>query len=441
MADGTGAEQFKLAKPGESPPRDIVASAWCETVAGPQWTVPTVRVALEELEGGRFYSAAALAEAFGRDCIVFGALGKRVRALASRYALPFSVEAGEGDGRIKEQVRKRIEELWWTSCPESVIDPICRDSVMLGASVGMIWWDRSATEWIPHLRRLPPHGLEYREWENAWYYTTREGESLRVTPGDGTWFLHLPHGERSFMWGAVRPIGEAWIESRYARRDRARWCERNGMGVLGVNEPDFARGEIEGPDGSKSSQAAQVYADMRRGMRVDGLIRLPQGPTKEDGGWGAKWLESTGKGFEGFGASLRACRDDIEYALFGSSGSGGSKGGDGELADETVRNENLSSDAEPLVTTIRDCVWKPYVAYNRGQQHIELAAWGRYDTVPPAVKLARANLLIQVASAITALDAAGADTTKTYQEFGLKKVADPKQPTAPEPNTDEAKAA
>lgn len=422
-------------RPGTAPRAAIIPSAWADTIAGPRWTPATLRAALDEHESGVLASSAALSESVGRDCVVFGALATRVRALASKYALPFCVEAGEGDKRRLESVRERIEELWWTACPESVIEPILRDAIMLGVAVGTIWWERSATEWIPHLRHLAAHGLEYVELECAWYYTTNAGDRLRVTPGDGTWFLHLPHGERSYMWGAVRSIAEPWLERRYAQRDRARWCERHGMPVLAVKEPHFASDDVEGPDGEASTQADAVYAAMRNGLGSGAVIRLPQGQTPDDGGWTADWLELRGTSFEGFAASLKAAANDIETALLGRPRDGGAKGGDGELASETGRNEFLSSDAEPLSTTIREQVWKPFVAFNVDPAQLELAAWGRWDTRPPQNKKVRAETLKTLGEALTLLAPIGIEVEDVLEEFGLEA---PEGVEVPEPTTPQA---
>lgn len=412
----------KRAKPGTAPRGVQVPSAWADTVSGPRWTPASLRAALDEHESGVLASSAALAESVGRDCVVFGALATRVRALSSRYALPFCVEPGEGDKRRLESVRERIEELWWTACPEDVIEPILRDAIMLGVAVGTIWWERSANEWIPHLRHLAAHGLEYVELECAWYYTTNAGDRLLVTPGDGTWFLHLPHGERSYMWGAVRAIAEPWLERRYAQRDRARWCERHGMPVLAVKEPHFASDDVEGAGGEAGTQADAVYAGMRRGLGSGAVIRLPQGQTPDDGGWSAEWLELRGTSFEGFASSLKAAANDIDTALLGRPRDGGAKGGDGELASETGRNEYLSSDAEPLTTSIRNQVWKPYVAFNVDQAQLELAAWGRWDTSAPPNKKVRAETLKTLGEALALLKPLGADVEDIAEEFGVEVV-------------------
>lgn len=416
MADGTLTEAPALVRPGRRPSNVSIASAWQSPISATMWRPATVRAALDDLESGVFYSAATLAESVGRDCVVGGALAARVRALASRYALPFSVVAGIGDGRRREAIRRRVEELTWTSVPERVIDPVLRDAVMLGAAVGRIWWERSASEWVPHLMHLAPHGLEWHEWSGTWTYTTRDGQRLQVTPGDGTWFLHLPHGTRSFMSGAIRAVAEPWLSRRYAARDEARWCERHGMPVLAVEEPFSATDDVEGTDGT---QADQVYSGLRNGMGSGAVIRLPQPQSKDENGWRAQWLELQGRSFDGMQQSMARCARDIETRLLGRAQDGGAKGGDGELASEVHRNEYLSSDAEALTTTIRDQVWKPFVAYNYGAE-FDLAPWGRWDTRPTPDMERRARVLKTLGESLPLLVAVGIDVAPVLEEFGLQ---------------------
>lgn len=403
------------------PPNTKVASAWTESMLASRWTVSSVRCALDEFESGGFYTTAALAEATMRDCIVFGELQKRIRALSCKGSLPFTVEeSDEGDGRSRAVVAKRIRELWWTTCPEQVLAPLLCDTVMLATTVGVLHWDTSnPSEWIPYLRHLPAHGLEYAEYEGVWYYHTRDGERLKITPGDGLWFLHTPFGERSYMHGAIRCIAEPWLENRYARRDRARWCERHGMPVLAVKEPFISTDDIEGDAGSNGVSVSDFYANMRRGLTSGGIIRLPQGRTKEENGWEAEWIANDGSGFEAFSQTLKDNAREIEIALSGrASDDSGSKGGDGELANETVRNENLTSDAEPLCTSFREQIWKPYALYNKGDAR--LAGYGKYDTRTLANLKARASVLENVGTAIQSLEAAATDVKSVRTEFGLE---------------------
>lgn len=420
--------------PGKAPSNIGISSAWGDALPATSWTVANLRSTLFDLQCGNFSGPAQLAESVVEDCIVFGAIEARLRALSSRSALPFKVEVGTGDGRILKAIRDRVEQLWWSSCREDVIEPILRDTVLLGVAVGRIYWRRTKDEWIPILVHLSPHSLEFEEWSGFWYYTGRDGIRHHVTPGDGRWFLHLPHGRRSFVFGAIRAIGEPWLSRRYASRDSNRWCERHGLGVLKVKEPHSAHDDVEQGSGSASASADAVYKGIVRGMVSGAVIRLPQGPTKDEPGWDADFIELDGTSLDGIEKRLQRCADEIETALLGRPRGGNAKGGDGEQAGETARNENLSSDAEPLSSSLRDCVWKPYVAYNYGSTvDLEVTPWGRWVTTPPTNLRTRAETLDKLGTALPALQSVGVDLLPVLEEFALTAPGGVKTPPKPEP--------
>ena len=387
-----------------------------------------LRAALYQFSCGDFGPAAQLAESCLEDAEVQSCVGARVRAFASRAALPFEVMPGTGDKRIVEAIRKRIDDLWWHTCREDVLAPMLRDTVLLEASVGRIHWELSANEWIPILVHLAPHGLQHEESSGHWYYTGRNGVRQLVTPGDGRWFLHLPSGKRSYMAASLRAIAEPWLARRYAARDANRWCERHGMAVLAIKEPLSAHDDIDGNGGASGTR---VYRQVQQGMTSGAIIRLPQGATRDEPGWDAQFLELNGTSFEGFERVSARCAADIQTALLGRPRDGQAKGGDGELARETRRNEHLVSDVEPFVTSLREQVWKPFVAYNWAPRDLEVTSWGRWNVRQTSDYLRRAEVLAKAADAIAKLRALGLDDHKALEEFGL--TAGPVPAAAPVP--------
>lgn len=428
MADASGYSDPVLTEPGRAPSRVRIESAWDEPVS--TWTVAQVRCALDAHEQGDFALSSALADQLLRDPIIAGDLEIRCRALASRSALPFRVEPGAGDGRKREAARKRCEDLWWSTCPETTIYSVQRSAILMGLSVGRVSWARTKSDWRPRLRHLPTHGLSYSAYE-GWIYTSRDGQRHSVTPGDGTWFLFLPNGDRSWLGGAVRRLGEIWLQRVYARRDWARFSERHGMPVLAISEPSSERDDVEGSGGADGARTKAFYRRLRASMGRDAVLRLPQGATKDDVGWSAEWLELVGEGDRTFLSQLNKLEAEIHYALLGKDPVGGAKGGDGELASERRHSEFLGSDAETLSTTIRDQVWKPDVAFNIDPNDLELAGWGRWDTRPAPDLERRATTLDKAADAVTKLHAAGVDCLPVLAEFGLTAPGGIKDPPKP----------
>lgn len=428
MPDAGGFTEPTHKRPGRAPTHIHVETAWAEPVT--LWTVAQVRAALDAHDAGDFALSSVLADQFLRDPIIAGDVENRCRALGSRSALPFKVEAGGGDGRSREKARKRCEELWWETCRETTLFSVQKDAILIGASVGLVWWDRSSSEWRPRLRHLPSHGLAHNS-EEGWTYTSRNGMRHEVTPGDGTWFLHLPYGERSWMFGAVRRLGEIWLQRLYAHRDMARFSERHGMPVLAIYEPDDGRDDVEGEQGAEGAQKEAYYRRLRARMTRDAVISLPQPRDKEQNGWDADWLELEGDG-QSFITQLDKLEAESHYGILGRDPAGGAKGGDGELASERRHSEFLSSDAETLSTSIRDCIFKPDVAFNIDPDDVELAGWGRWDTRPPPNLFARARTLNTVADGIGKLIPMNVDCKPVLDEFGLEAKGELQAPPKPE---------
>lgn len=408
-----------------------------------RWNVRSVRSALDEHDTGRFYASAALSDALLRDPQIMGDLATRVRALASRSALPFAIEVSDtGDQRKTKSIAKRIGELWWDCLPESTLAAVLRDSIMLGVAVGWIEWHQRGSEWVPELIPLPAHGLEWHSSDRKWTYTTDEGETLDVTPGDGTWFLHLPNGPRSWLQGAIRSLGMPWIMRVFAWRDWARWSEKHGLAILVIEEPYNAHDEVEGEAGSDT---AAFYTQFKN-LGSESTVRLPKGrpgPEGEGamGSWGARFLEPIGNTWSGFRGMVSDLRAQITVALLGRDpASATSTGGDGASVLERVRVEYLASDAEPLSTSLRSQFWKPFVHFNVGANDTDATAWGRWNTRPPPDLAARATTLKAAAEAVALLEAQGIDSDPVVLEMGLVRRAgwsppdlDAPPPVAPAP--------
>lgn len=406
------------------PPNERIP--WTHVAPLARWTVPAVLAVLASFEDGDFSDAAMLADAMLRDPQIAGDLGARVRALASRSALPFALEpSGDGDGRKRQAVADRMAELWWLAHPEATIAAVDRDAIVLAASVGWIEWLKDSREWAPRLHPLPAHGLRFQDHDKTFHYQGGDGVDHLVTPGDGKWFLHLPHGPRSWLMGALRPLAIPFALDPLTLQAFASFCKRHGLPVLGVKEPHRASDDVESGGAtagaaspSAKENVAAFYREVMKGLEA-GVLRLPRGDTPE-GDWDAKWLEAKSSSYTSFKDLLVELRRRKSLALTGRDGEKQSAlGGDGEDNDAQRRFEGLSYDAESLTTSLRDCVWKPYALFNYGDAN--LAAWGRWQTRPPKDISGRVTTLNTAGDALEKLEAQGVDSDPLVAELGLKR--------------------
>lgn len=365
----------------------------------------------------------------------------RTRALASRSDLPFKVvPSDEGDGRRRQAVADRVSQLWWsTTLPEHVTATIDRDSIFLGVGLGFLSWERRPGEWIPKLNPLPLHGLSFHPWSNEWHYLDGAGRDHLVTPGKNGWFLHLPHGPRSWMLGLVRTLGVDFVFADLCGRAWATFCNRHGGPVLAVREPtrvldDLEQGDAEAAAAKK--KLADLYGQFRK-LHSDSVIRLPQGQTKDEPGWDAEWMELTSLSYVAIRDFVKELRRNQSIAILGrASQEQAALGGDGELSSRQVKIEALATDAETLATSYREQIWKPYSEINFGDPN--LAPWGRWDCRPPQDAKVRAETLKAQAEAIAAHEALGTDTAPLFEEFGLRRIKKPEPVKAPSSNEDPA---
>lgn len=336
-------------------------------------------------------------------------------------------------------VADRVEQLWWSvTLPEHVTATVDRDSIFLGLGLGFLSWDRRPGEWIPRLNPLPLHGLSYRPWSNEFHYLDGAGHDHLVTPGKNGWFLHLPHGPRSWMLGLVRTLGVDFVLADLATRAWANYCSRHGSPAIKVKEPTVVVDDLEKGNAATSPNLKEMYAQFRQ-LRNEGILRLPQGQTKDEPGWDAEWMELTSQSFATFKDFLAELRRRQSLAILGrASQEQTALGGDGELSSRQVKIEALATDAETLATSYREQIWKPYAEINFGDRN--LAPWGRWDCRPPQDAKVRAETLKAQAEAIAAHEALGTDTAPLFEEFGLRRIRKPEPVKAPSSNEDNARS-
>ena len=383
-----------------------------------EWSVSSVRSALDSHERGDFGPSSQLYDALYRDPQIIAHSQTRTGALSAKNGLPFCIEPNMGvDDRVAKAAAKRVEALWWTSCKETEVQALHRDGFMLGAGVGRVVF---GPDWEPIIYRLRPHGLSWNEGDRRHYYVDGNGFRHLVTPGENGWLLFQPYGPDSHLQGVIRSIAIPWLGKVFAVRDWLRYSEKHGMPAIAISEPYSAQDDVENAGGDDNLAA---FYDRIRTFGEDGLLRLPQGQTKDEPGWSAEWLELKSTSHEGFRALLNELDRQVIAPILGRDPTGAaSVGGDGAALQEQVRGEYLTSDAEALSTFLRDQVWVPWASYVYGPSLGQVAPWPRWSTRQPVDLERRAQTLKVAAEAIEKLQLLNIDVSSFIEELRLAKV-------------------
>jgi phage gp29-like protein len=388
------------------------------------WTVQEIRDALDAHAAGMFQASSQLAEAITGDDRVQAALGSRVGAL---FGLPVRFEAAEADtgGEVVgawKQAWKRCTEGPFTG---NTLTEIKRWAHMQGFHVSEIQWDTTVTPWQPLLRPLHPMHFYLDIARRTLVATTMDGP-IDVTPGDGRWFVHAPHGVyRGHMQGAVRALALPWLLRQLARRDWARYSERHGLPLIKAIMPGMAK--TEDKDRFTSSLAT---------MGTEAVVSLPQ--NLDGTGFDVGLIEASSQSWEGFDRLIVRCDSAITLCLQWQNLTTEVK--EGSLAASRVHADVKQTAIEfDEATLARDIEWqiaRPFAAWNYGNP--ELAPITRWDCEPlEDIAAANAGLetFARACSYLTQarVDFDPAELAKRYRVRGMQgaTVLPAPAPTAP----------
>lgn len=335
------------------------------------WDITSVRVALDNHEGGELHQSALLAEAMMRDARIGAGLRTRVNALVGK-ASGFCIEASDESRRAARKLAETVEEWWWDAIPDGTLARIMLDVITMGVAYGTISWSTVGGEWLPTLTPWHAANLTWNDSESTWYAASKGGR-VAVRTDDPAWFLIEPGGVRSYMSGAVRALGLPFVLRSFSERDWVRYNERHGMPVVKVREPT----------GIEGTERDSFYSRIRR-MGREAVVGLPGG-TPETGG-DVEFLEfkSTG-GQDAFGSFLERLDKQIDLTLLGQTLTTEVEGGSLAAArvHDRVRGDYLAADAEALGTELRKQVIIPWCTFNVPAFKVEDAPWPKWETEQP----------------------------------------------------------
>jgi phage gp29-like protein len=395
-------------------PKPILdAPVWNLTHA---WDVPSVRSALQSLEGGSFLAAAQLCDAMDLDDRIAGVMDTRVRALLGldqEWGDPDDLSASE-DATV-QQFRDVFPQIF----PRPQLAELLRWGIRIGVGLGeLVWFDKAGKYTpTPRLKVWHPQFLTWRWDTRSFWVTTQQAGNVEVTPGDGRWILYTPHGEqRGWMHGLVRPLSLPFLIRQYANRDSARYSEAYGMPVKQAIVP------MGGTPEDKTRFLEEIAA-----LASESTISTPQ----EDGGVGQpsrkfdfKFHELLGKGHEVFTAQVQRANTDIAITILGQNltTEAGTQGSHGAYAatkvHDRVRVDVLEFDAETLGPCLKDQGLKPWSVVNLAGVEPPEYHW---ITSPPEDQAAKTLAIDQLADAFDKFDTAGVpiDQRQLAEEYGL----------------------
>lgn len=401
------------------------------TTSKTRWFLADLEGAIRFADGGDMSRAAQLYKALRRDGVIHGLLSTRTGGLV-RMRRKFDGDkdvAAALEGKLSSQ-RTLFDEIF----PPSELALLAADGLVLGVGVAeMVEVCDAFGNPKPYreMRRLDPEYLRYRWDEDAWYYNSAEGPVL-ITPGDGRWILHCPGGRQEpWQHGLWSSLGRAYIAKEHAFLHRENYSAK-------LANP--ARVAIA-PQGSTEAQR-QSWFQKVMAWGVNTVFGMTPG-------YDVKLLESNGRGYEVFEATITTSNQEFMVALVGQivtvTGGAGFANAD---VHATVRSDLIEETGDGLAHTLNTQGIPPWAnhAFGGGRR-----ADVKYDTTKPKSLKEEADSLTAVAGAISALDDALArhgrtpDADAILTKFGVPvrgdKDGDARPDTTEAPLEDEEIAA
>jgi len=225
---------------------------------------------------------------------------------------------------------------------------------------------------------------------------TQDGP-VPITPGDGRWFVHAPHGiYRGWLRGAIRPLALPWLLRNFAMRDWARYSERHGLPMIKAEVPAVA-----------NALDKARFQDQLANIGQESVVVLPQ---NVDGtGFDVTLMEAHDRSWDSFKGLIDRCDTAITLTLQWQNLTTEVK--EGSLAaarvHSDVKQSALEFDDSTLSQDIYDQLARPFAEFNFGDR--ELAPRTSWDVEPVEDVGARMVALKAFAEAIKDLRQAAVD--------------------------------
>lgn len=385
------------------------------------WTPSQIRAAQAAADAGSLAQAAAVCEWVLADDRVAGVLGQRTHGL---LGLPLSLEDGAGAKRRKASHKLESTDDFWDMLPEEQLASLLGWRILLGVGFGQLEWTDHGDRIVPRLTEWHPSHVKW-DWEKRqWLTKVDKGADAIVTPGDGQWVVYAAAGLRPWARGAWRAVAAWCLLKQYAKSDWARYSERHGMGTFVATATD-----------SSVEPHREKLASELETLGRDAAIVFPHG-------FDLKLVEATANTWTTYQAQIAVADAGIAIAISGQNLTSEVQGGSLAAAQVHARValQFIKGDAESLSTCLHDQVFEKWAELNFGDN--DAAPWPKWDTSPPEDKAAKAQVLVNVGTAIQALKYAGVpvDEAALAEQFDIplrQRRAAPSEPL-PTPSSDPA---
>lgn len=345
-----------------------------------RWYLADLEAAQALADSGDISLAAQLWRSMRRDGVVKGLMGTLTSGLV-RLPKKFY---GDEDTCTALQARNGSRSVFEDMFPPSELSLLAADGKALGVGVAELVPVEGRD--FPVLVRLDPEFLRYRWNENRWYYMSIAG-LLPITPGDGRWVLHTPGGRLApWMSGDWPALGRSFINKEHALLHRSNYSAKL------ANPARIAEAPLGATEPQRIGMLSRLMA-----WGINTVLELPVG-------WGAKLLESNGRGIEVFQAEIDTCDREFAITLAGQvvtvDGGAGFQNSD---IHRTIRADIVQDTADGLAYTLNTQGIPSWIAKRWGAGRIATGAILEWDVRRPKDQKDEAQAFLSLAQSIAQL--------------------------------------
>jgi hypothetical protein len=345
-----------------------------------RWTPQLLFAAEVSADSGNLTQAAKVVSWLLTDDRIRGCLNARIQALLG--LVPGFEQAG--DKRRAKRAIKFLEagDDFWVSYPEDELWLMMAWGLLLGVCPM-----RHKPQYVEgHGSRVLPcpefwhpaaglrQDLHTGEWKIRVATLGNEfGVEETITPGDGTWVMHMPYGKhRPWELGLWKCLAWWKLLKSMAVGDHGRHMEKGSLLVLTTNlNQQVPPTHLPNTEAGRQASATSIY---QRGK--DAVAALAFGQD-------LKLVESKGESYKLYTSAEDAANEAFAIAIRGgnltTSVEGGSKAA-AEVQERTGDFVNLRFDAETTANTLHKQSLPWWAQWNFGDR--ALAPWPNYPVAP-----------------------------------------------------------